>query len=46
MCYDIGGTMYTFKDQVADAIGAVAIGGAFLWLWTVAARADLAIVGF
>ena len=46
MCYDNGGTMYTFKDQVADAIGAVAIGGAFLWLYAVASYADLAIVGF
>ena len=46
MCYDIGGTMYTFKDQVADAIGAVIVGGAFIWMWAVAARADLATTGF
>ena len=46
MCYDNGGTMYTFKDQVADAIGAVAIGGAFLWLYAVSSYADLAVVGF
>ena len=38
--------MHNMNDRVADAIGAVAIGGAFLWLWAVAARADLAIVGF
>ena len=38
--------MYTIKDQVADACGGIAIGAAFLWLWIVASRADLAIVGF
>ena len=46
MCYDIGGTMYTFKDQVADACGGIALGAAFIWLYAVASRADLAIVGF
>ena len=46
MCYDIGGTMYTIKDQVADAIGAVIVGGAFIWLWAVATHADLMVSGF
>ena len=38
--------MYTFKDKVNDAVAGAALFGGFLWLWTVAARADLAIVGF
>ncbi len=38
--------MYTFKDHVADACGAVIVGGAFLWLWAVAAHADLMVSGF
>ena len=46
MCYDIGGTMYTFKDQVIDALAGVFVGVCFLALWIVAARADLAFVGF
>jgi hypothetical protein len=46
MCYDNGGSMYTIKDQVADAFAGIALGAAFIWLWAVAARADLAIVGF
>ena len=46
MCYDIGGTMYTFKDQVIDALAGLVVFGGFLWLYAVASRADLAIVGF
>jgi len=38
--------MYTIKDQVADAFAGIALGAAFIWLWAVASRADLAIVGF
>jgi hypothetical protein len=38
--------MYDMKERVADACGGIAIGAAFLWLWIVASRADLAIVGF
>lgn len=38
--------MYTIKDQVADAIGAVIVGGAFIWLWAVAAHADAVVSGF
>ncbi len=46
MCYDIGGTMYTFKDQVIDALAGVFVGVCFLTLWIVAAHADLATTGF
>jgi len=46
MCYDIGGTMYTFKDHVADALAGVFVGMCFLALWAVAARADLMVSGF
>ena len=45
MCYDNGGTMYTFKDQVLDAIAGVVVAAMFLALWCVAAAADLAIIG-
>ena len=38
--------MYNMSDRVADLLSAIVILGGFLWLWTVAARADLAIVGF
>ena len=38
--------MYTFKDQVIDAVAGAALFGGFLWLYAVASRADLAIVGF
>ena len=38
--------MYTIKDQVVDAIGAVIVAGAFLWLWAVAAHADAVVSGF
>ena len=46
MCYDIGGTMYTIKDQVTDALAGVALAAAFLWLYAVASYADLATTGF
>lgn len=38
--------MYNMNDRVADGISAIVIFGGFLWLWVIAARADLAIVGF
>ena len=38
--------MYTIKEHVADALGGIALGAAFLWLYAVASYADLAIVGF
>ncbi len=46
MCYNNGGTMYTFKDQVTDAIAGVALAAAFLWLYIAASYADLATTGF
>ena len=38
--------MYTFKDQVADALAGLALGAAFLWLYAAASYADLATTGF
>jgi hypothetical protein len=38
--------MYTFKDQVIDAIGGVLMVVGFIMLWCAGAMADLAIVGF
>ncbi len=46
MCYDNGGTMYTFKDQLIDALAGVMWGAIFLALWCAGAVADLATVGF
>ena len=46
MCYDNGGTMYTFKDQVIDSLAGVALAAAFLWLYVMASYADLAVTGF
>jgi len=46
MCYDNGGSMYTFKDQVADALAGVALAAAFIWLYAVASHADLMVTGF
>ena len=38
--------MYTFKDQVTDALAGVALAAVFLWLYAVASYADLATTGF
>ena len=38
--------MYTFKDQVADALAGVALAAAFIWLYAVASHADLMVTGF
>jgi len=38
--------MYTIKDRVADALGAIVLCAAFVWLWAAASYADRAIVGF
>ena len=38
--------MYNMNDRVADLLSAIVILGGFLWLYAVASRADLAIVGF
>ena len=46
MCYDNGGTMYTFKDQVADALAGIALAAAFIWLYAIASHADLMVTGF
>tara|TARA_Y100000593_G_C4302838_1_gene334264 strand:+ start:2082 stop:2198 length:117 start_codon:yes stop_codon:yes gene_type:complete len=37
--------MYSFKDQVADAVAGVVWAAIFLVLWCAGAVADLAIVG-
>ena len=38
--------MYTFKDQVTDALAGIALAAAFLWLYIAASYADLATTGF
>lgn len=38
--------MYTFKDQVADALAGLVLFGGFLWLYAVASHADLMVTGF
>jgi len=38
--------MYSFKDQVIDALAGIVWGAIFLALWCAGAAADLAIVGF
>ena len=45
MCYDIGGTMYTMKDKVIDAVTGLLLFAGFLWLYAVASHADLVASG-